>query len=299
MYPLPICIPPGTSAGREHSPPAGCLGGRAQADLGTGETRAGGKEGNRGFTLTKGVTMKRALLVLLLVAAATQGQAGLRPGVGYVPGAGALVYHCDTSKEAMESRGCPGITRLDTLAPWDGSNADPGYVNRYMPGFPGCVGAWICGVGNENECLNSRAELTAMFKRGELGDPAVYDGQPTRVECHDYGAQRPELGRVGGSTGKLRQQPTTPEGCCSQTLPCEVSDPRRVPGERWVEPVRTPQGGRAGCNLIRAGAPVPTPAPTPTPTATPAPPPEGECAQKVTDWPEWLALLAKLGRCRP
>ena len=44
----------------------------------------------------------------------------------------------------------------------------------------------------------------------------------------------------------------------------------------------------------------PTPAATPTPTQQPSPTPTpGECAKKVAEWPEWLALVAKLGRCRP
>lgn len=46
--------------------------------------------------------------------------------------------------------------------------------------------------------------------------------------------------------------------------------------------------------------PTPTPGPTPQPTATPTPtPPAGECAQKVAVWPEWLAFLAKVARCKP
>ena len=57
---------------------------------------------------------------------------------------------------------------------------------------------------------------------------------------------------------KLRPQPTEPDGCCRIHAPCSLNEPSRRPGEVWVEPVRTPQGGARGCYLKNtAAAPLP------------------------------------------
>lgn len=190
--------------------------------------------------------------VLLLFSITARAQTKI-PGVGYTPPPNAIVYHCDTSTSNLTDR-CGGkTTPLNTSIPWSGSNGDVnGYVGRYLGGRVSCAASWICGVGNENECLNSSRILREMFQRGELGDRNLYTGEPTRTECHDFGAQHPELGSLNtGGTSGLRAQPTNPPGCCKSRLPCVVDDPRRRVGETWQEPVSTPQGGRVGCFMIR------------------------------------------------
>lgn len=191
-------------------------------------------------------------VVGLIVSPLLQAQTTTKiPGVGYTPPANALVYNCDTSTDNLTTR-CGGkITHLNSSVSWSGSNGDvTGYVGRYLEGKITCAAAWICGVGNENECLNSSQVLRDMFLRGELGDKEKYTGEPTREECHDYGAQHPELGSIGGGGSNLRKQPTDPPGCCKKTLPCQVDEAGRLVGEVWQEAVLTPQGGRKGCFLV-------------------------------------------------
>ena len=219
------------------------------------------------------VAIVTLVISAMLLLSAVQGQQKI-PGVGYTPPAGAMVHHCDTSPQNLTARCGGSTTPLNAAIPWDGTNTDPGYVGRYMDGRATCAASWICGVGNENECLRASQILREMFQRGELGDRTRFTGEPTRRECHDFGAQHPELGSVVGGTGGLRPQPSNPSGCCRSSLPCVVDDPRRKVGETWQEAVLTPQGGRRGCFMIRpARAPNPDPPPPPPPPVdTPSPP---------------------------
>lgn len=98
-----------------------------------------------------------------------------------------------------------------------------------------------------------------MFQRGELGNKSIYTGEPTRTECHDYGAQHPELGSVSSSTTSLRHQPTIPAGCCKMSMPCDVDEPGHIAGDLWREAALTPLGGRIGCYLKQIKRPTPDP----------------------------------------
>lgn len=94
-------------------------------------------------------------LLLSGLSVATYAQS-LIPGVGYTPPSNSIVYQCDTSTDNLLAR-CGGkTTPLNASISWSGSNGDvTGYVGRYLGGKITCAASWICGVGNENECLNS------------------------------------------------------------------------------------------------------------------------------------------------
>ena len=227
----------------------------------------------------------------------------LIPGVGYAPSPNSLVYNCDTSSENLTIR-CGGkTTPLNVSVPWSGSNGDvTGYVGRYLGGKVSCAASWICGVGNENECLNSSKVLREMFQRGELGDRNLYTGEPTRTECHDYGSQHPELGSVGGSNNGLRKQPNAPPGCCKVSNPCQIDEPGRLVGEKWSEAVLTPQGGRKGCYFEQVRRDKPDKPDKPedpidpiTPPVDPIPNPPIERCYKVKVSNNILSVLSEIG----
>jgi hypothetical protein len=190
--------------------------------------------------------------ILLALVFSISVSAQKRPGVGYIPPPVASVFHCDAPPQALAARGCPSTTPFNPAIAWSGSSGDDqGYVGRYLGGNRGCLGAWICGIGNENECLRASEELRAKFALGELGDMALYDGEPTRVECHDYGMSRPELGRIGSGGSDLPESPDTPPGCCKKAFPCLVDEIGRRTGEMWSKPVSTSIGGRKGCFFVQ------------------------------------------------
>lgn len=217
--------------------------------------------------------------------------AGKVDASGYTPPQGASVI--------WNRPGSPTIIkRLNTSVSWSGQNAgdDTGYFGRYAEGDVSVRGAQIAAIGSEQKGGEASAILTVLLGRApsnqELYDFAIANSPSAPMGCSAWtahlGVEREGCKDVssGGGNDRLRSQPISPQGCCSVSIPCWVNDPIRDPnrktGEKWLEAVRTPSGGRRGCNLIKVGypeveeTPNPVTIPTPIPTVTPIPS-ESQC----------------------